>query len=149
MVLAPSLSVLLLHTFRWRAKGPHGASSVGASNQAVGSIRKSQGQNTLSLAYRAENQLSFPKFSLGRSFRRSFVTAKLFRGSVNCYLRTNQPVRNAKFNFVPAQSHPLAYEFVGYLCINHLCYWFGTPVITPPLMNRWCVTTPEGSRMYS
>src|SRR2546423_8329826 len=28
------------------SKSPHGASSVGASNQAAGSIRKSQGQNT-------------------------------------------------------------------------------------------------------
>ncbi len=60
MFLAPSLSVLFFHTFRWRAKTPTGQIPWG-SKGVLDLIEENQGSKRPSLADRAQNQIGFPQ----------------------------------------------------------------------------------------
>src|ERR1700736_5525974 len=62
MALVPSLSVLLFHTLRWRAKAPWEQPPRGFNIYQPALITKTEGTACLSLIDLAKNRYIFPQF---------------------------------------------------------------------------------------
>jgi hypothetical protein len=75
MALVPSLSVLLFHTLRWRAKAPWEQPPRGFNIPAA-LITKTEGTACLSLTDLAENRYIFPQFSCQSSYPDLAIGAK-------------------------------------------------------------------------